>query len=148
MNDLRNMKMADLEFEGGNLVKVSGYRYNYMDGNQLLALIAGLGRLLANRADLSSSNTAAQLNACECHSCWTSMEVKTYVVPGADCRAATLVRAGLERAAKDCKKIRNDYVEGTSPERACLRVEKAIRAIADDPAAVAAIVASVGSAKP
>ena len=46
---MSNIKFEDLEFEGGMLCKVRGFRYNYMDGNQLLSLIRNLGQLLYKR---------------------------------------------------------------------------------------------------
>lgn len=43
--------LGELEFQSGQLVKVGGARYNYMDGNKLLTLVGELGRLLAPFVD-------------------------------------------------------------------------------------------------
>jgi len=40
------MKIKDLEFENGNLVKVNGVRHNYMNGNQMINTIDELGKLV------------------------------------------------------------------------------------------------------
>lgn len=43
---LRNVTLDDIEFENGAIVKVFGQRYQYMSGYRLVALVAGLGKLL------------------------------------------------------------------------------------------------------
>jgi hypothetical protein len=54
---LNSLTLNDLQFEGGLLVKVRGVRYSYMNGNQLLNLIRGLGILLCK---LNNSATGYQ----------------------------------------------------------------------------------------
>lgn len=55
---------SHLEFENGMLVKVDGRRYNYMSGDELLALVRVLGKHLheARRIEHQTFKDAAEIN--------------------------------------------------------------------------------------